>query len=97
MRRRSRWRPPAYYANTIAQYALSTTRDILAGTPAEGLLLEPIAVEKQMESELRRRTAGRHVEIASVVIEKARFAQEVEQTIRDQARSKTSSSPPCMR
>jgi hypothetical protein len=66
---------PNYYEEVIGPEFEAATRGVLAGESAIGLEKRSERVEDEIETALRRRVAGKHVEISSVILEKTTFAR----------------------
>jgi regulator of protease activity HflC (stomatin/prohibitin superfamily) len=73
---------PRYYDEVVGPEARSTIRGVIARTSFTRLVPGCTEVEDAIEAELRRRTAGKHVEIASVVVEKLDLPKEVAEAMR---------------
>jgi regulator of protease activity HflC (stomatin/prohibitin superfamily) len=73
---------PRYYDEVVGPELRSTVRGVLARHSYADLHKRDEAIEDEIEAELRRRTAGRHVEIASVTLEKVAYAPEVAEAVR---------------
>jgi regulator of protease activity HflC (stomatin/prohibitin superfamily) len=73
---------PNYYDEVVGPELRSTLRGVLARHSYADLHRRDEALEDEIEAELRRRTAGRHVEIASVTLEKADYAPEIAAALR---------------
>jgi regulator of protease activity HflC (stomatin/prohibitin superfamily) len=73
---------PNYYDEVIGPEARSTVRGVIARTSFTKLVPGSVDVEDAIEVELRRRVAGKHVEIASVVVERLDLPKEVAEAMR---------------
>jgi regulator of protease activity HflC (stomatin/prohibitin superfamily) len=73
---------PPYYREVIGPEFRSATRGVLATESITQLDVGPEALEGAIETELRRRVAGKHVEISSVVVEAVTFPKEIVDAIR---------------
>lgn len=73
---------PSYYDEVIGPEARSTVRGVVARTSFTKLVPGCAEVEDAIETDLRRRTAGKHVEIASVVVERLDLPKEVAEAMR---------------
>ncbi len=71
-----------YYPEVIGPEFRSVCRGVFARHSYTDLMRSTDAFEDEIEAELRRRTAGRHVEIASVTLEQATFAPEIAEAVR---------------
>ena len=60
---------PDYYAEVVGPEFRSAARGVIARHPLADARKKNERVEDEIESELRRRTAGKHVEISSVLLE----------------------------
>lgn len=76
---------PSYYDEVVGPEARSTIRGVVAQTSFTAIIPRSTAVEAGIESELRRRVAGKHVEVASVVIESLEMPPEVKEAMRRHA------------
>ncbi len=70
---------PNYYDEVIGPEWRSATRGLFARHSYLGLLEQNEQLENEIEQELRRRTAGKHVEISSVTMDRVTVAPEVMQ------------------
>jgi regulator of protease activity HflC (stomatin/prohibitin superfamily) len=73
---------PNYYDEVIAPEFKSACRGVFARHPYTELQARDEAIEDEVEAEVRRRTAGRHVEISSVTLETVNYAPEIADKIR---------------
>jgi regulator of protease activity HflC (stomatin/prohibitin superfamily) len=74
---------PNYYDEVIAPEFKSACRGVFARHSYTELQRRNEGIENEVEAEVRRRTAGRHVEIASVTLETVNYAPEIAQKIRE--------------
>jgi regulator of protease activity HflC (stomatin/prohibitin superfamily) len=72
-----------YYDEVIAPEFRSACRGVFARHSYTELQKKNEGIENEVEAEVRRRTAGRHVEIASVTLEGVNYAPEIAQKIRE--------------
>ena len=72
-----------YYDEVIAPEFRSACRGVFARHSYTELQKKNEGIENEVEAEVRRRTAGRHVEIASVTLESVDYAPEIAQKIRE--------------
>ena len=61
----------------------SAARGVLARHPYQELLRKNEQIENEIEADLRRRTTGKHVEIASVTLEAIIYAQDIARAVQD--------------
>jgi regulator of protease activity HflC (stomatin/prohibitin superfamily) len=73
---------PNYYDEVIAPEFKSACRGVFARHGYTELQARNEAIENEVEAEVRRRTAGRHVEISSVTLETVNYAPEIAEKIR---------------
>ena len=73
---------PNYYEEVIGPEFRSACRGVFARHSYAELQKKNESIENEVEAELRRRTAGRHVEISSVTLETASYAPEIAEKIR---------------
>jgi len=71
-----------YYDEVIAPEFRSACRGIFARHSYTELQKKNESIENEVEAEVRRRTAGRHVEISSVTLESVNYAPEIADKIR---------------
>ena len=71
-----------YYDEVIAPEFRSACRGVFARHSYTELQKKNEGIENEVEAELRRRTAGRHVEISSVTLEAVEYAPEIADQIR---------------
>jgi regulator of protease activity HflC (stomatin/prohibitin superfamily) len=74
---------PNYYDEVIGPEFRSACRGVLARHSYTELQKRNEAIEDEVEAEVRRRTAGKHVEISSVTLESVDYAPEIAQKIRE--------------
>jgi regulator of protease activity HflC (stomatin/prohibitin superfamily) len=72
-----------YYDEVIAPEFRSACRGVFARHSYTELQKKNEGIENEVEAEVRRRTAGRHVEIASVTLENVNYAPEIAEKIRE--------------
>ena len=75
---------PNYYDEVVAPEFKSACRGVFARHSYKELQKKNEAIENEVEEEVRRRTGGKHVEIASVTLEQVVYAPEMAQKIREQ-------------
>jgi regulator of protease activity HflC (stomatin/prohibitin superfamily) len=73
---------PGYYAEVIGPEFRSVCRSVLARHSYVDLQRGADAIQDEVEADLRRRIAGRHVEIASVTLERVAYAPEIAEAVR---------------
>ncbi len=73
---------PNYYDEVIGPEFRSASRGVFARHLYGELMVKNEKIEDEIESEVRRRTHGKHVEIASVTIEAVDYAPEIAQAVR---------------
>ena len=73
---------PNYYDEVIGNEFRSACRGVFARHSYAELQKKNEGIENEVEDELRRRTAGRHVEISSVTLEAVQYAPEIAEQIR---------------
>jgi regulator of protease activity HflC (stomatin/prohibitin superfamily) len=73
---------PNYYEEVIGPEFRSACRGVFARHSYVELQKKNESIENEVEAEVRRRTAGRHVEISSVTLESASYAPEIAEKIR---------------
>ena len=71
-----------YYDEVIAPEFRSACRGVFAHHSYAELQKKNESIEDEVEAEVRRRTAGRHVEISSVTLESVNYAPEIADKIR---------------
>jgi regulator of protease activity HflC (stomatin/prohibitin superfamily) len=71
-----------YYDEVIGPEFRSACRGVFARHSYTELQQKNEGIENEVEAEVRRRTAGRHVEIASVTLESVNYAPEIAEKIR---------------
>ncbi|MGA7742745.1 MAG: SPFH domain-containing protein [Polyangia bacterium] len=72
-----------YYREVIGPEFRSAARGVFARHSYLELLRKNEQIEDEIEADLRRRTTGKHVEIASVTLEEIQYAPEIARAIRD--------------
>ncbi len=73
---------PGYYEEVIGPEFRSAGRGVFARRSYVDLERNDRSVEDELENEVRRRTVGKHVEIASVTLERITYAPEIAEAIR---------------
>jgi regulator of protease activity HflC (stomatin/prohibitin superfamily) len=73
---------PNYYDEVVGNEFRSACRGVFARHAYAELQKKNEGIENEVEAELRRRTAGRHVEISSVTLEAVEYAPEIAEQIR---------------
>src|SRR5215471_9012736 len=72
-----------YYKEVIGPEFRSAARGVFARHSYLELLRKNEQIENEIESDLRRRTAGKRVEIASVTLEAIQYAPEIARAVKD--------------
>jgi regulator of protease activity HflC (stomatin/prohibitin superfamily) len=73
---------PQYYDEVVGPEFRSSSRGVFARHVYGELMVKNEKIEDEIENEVRRRTRGKHVEIASVTIEGVEFAPEISDAVR---------------
>jgi regulator of protease activity HflC (stomatin/prohibitin superfamily) len=73
---------PNYYDEVIGPEFRSACRGVFARHSYTELQKKNESIENEVEAEVRRRTAGKHVEISSVTLENVNYAPEIADKIR---------------
>jgi prohibitin 2 len=73
---------PNFYEEVIGPEFRSACRGVFARHSYSELQKKNESIENEVEAELRRRTAGKHVEISSVTLETVAYAPEIAEKIR---------------
>ncbi|HEY8040175.1 MAG TPA: SPFH domain-containing protein [Polyangiaceae bacterium] len=73
---------PSYYDEVVGPEFRSACRGVFARHSYTELQKKNEAIENEVEAEVRRRTAGKHVEISSVTLEQVNYAPEIAEKIR---------------
>jgi regulator of protease activity HflC (stomatin/prohibitin superfamily) len=73
---------PNYYDEVVAPEFKSAARGVFARHSYLDLQKKNEGIENEIEAELRRRTAGKHVEISSVLLETVEYAPEIAAAVR---------------
>ena len=68
---------PQFYDEVIGPEFRSSARGVFAGHAYDELMVKNEKIEDEIENEVRRRTRGKHVEIASITIEAVDYAPEI--------------------
>jgi regulator of protease activity HflC (stomatin/prohibitin superfamily) len=79
---------PNYYDEVIGPEFRSACRGVFARHSYTELQKKNETLENEVEAEVRRRTAGKHVEISSVTLENVTYAPEIAEKIRQTEASK---------
>jgi regulator of protease activity HflC (stomatin/prohibitin superfamily) len=72
---------PRYYDEVIGPEFLSASRSVFEHHSVMDLRSRNEAIENEIEDELRRRVAGKHVEVSAVNLQRAAYAPEVAEAI----------------
>ncbi len=72
-----------YYEEVIGPEFRSAARGVFARHSYAELQKKNESIENEVESEVRRRTSGKHVEISSVTLEAVTYAPEIAEKIRE--------------
>jgi len=73
---------PPYYEEVVGPEFRSSSRGVFARHSYQELMIKNERIEDEIESEVRRRTRGKHVEIASITIEAVDYAPEIANAVR---------------
>jgi regulator of protease activity HflC (stomatin/prohibitin superfamily) len=73
---------PAYYEEVIGPEFRSACRGVFARHSYTELQKKNEQLENEVESEVRRRTAGKHIDVSSVTLENVTYAPEIAEKIR---------------
>ncbi|HEY4158980.1 MAG TPA: SPFH domain-containing protein, partial [Polyangiaceae bacterium] len=73
---------PTYYDEVIGPEFRSSARGVFALHAYNELILRNEKIEDEIENEVRRRTRGKHVEVASITIEGVEYASEIATAVR---------------
>ncbi len=73
---------PDYYEEVIGPEFRSSSRGVFARHAYGELMVKNEKIEDEIESEVRRRTRGKHVEIASITMEGVDYAPEIAAAVR---------------
>jgi regulator of protease activity HflC (stomatin/prohibitin superfamily) len=73
---------PNYYEEVIGPEFRSACRGVFARHSYNELQKKNESLENEVESEVRRRTAGKHIDISSVTLENVTYAPEIAEKIR---------------
>jgi regulator of protease activity HflC (stomatin/prohibitin superfamily) len=74
---------PNYYDEVIGPEFRSATRGVFAHHSYLELLQKNEQIEDELESAVRRRTAGKHVEISSITMEHVEYAPEISRAVQE--------------
>jgi regulator of protease activity HflC (stomatin/prohibitin superfamily) len=74
---------PAYYEEVIGPEFRSATRGVFARHSYTDIAKQNEAIENEIETDLRRRIAGKHLEITSVTLEGVSYAPEIAKAVQD--------------
>jgi len=72
-----------YYDEVIGPEFRSAARGVFARHSYLDLLKQNEAIEDEIEADLRRRTAGKHVEISSVTLEALDYSRDISKAVQD--------------
>jgi regulator of protease activity HflC (stomatin/prohibitin superfamily) len=72
-----------YYEEVVGPEFRSSARGVFARHSYGELMVKNEKIEDEIESEVRRRTHGKHVEIASITIESVDYAHEIATAVRE--------------
>lgn len=73
---------PAYYDEVVGPEFRSSARGVFARHSYTELMVKNEKIEDEVENEVRRRTSGKHVEIASITVEAVDYAPEINSAVR---------------
>jgi regulator of protease activity HflC (stomatin/prohibitin superfamily) len=73
---------PSYYDEVIGPEFRSSSRGVFARHSYNELIVRNEKIEDEIEAEVRRRTRGKHVEVASITIESVDYAPEIATAVR---------------
>ena len=73
---------PNYYDEVIGPEFRSSSRGVFARHAYGELMVKNEKIEDEIENEVRRRTRGKHVEIASITLEGVEYAPEIATAVR---------------
>ena len=73
---------PPYYEEVVGPEFRSSSRGVFARHSYQELMVKNEKIEDEIESEVRRRTSGKHVEIASITVEAVDYAPEIASAVR---------------
>jgi len=73
---------PGYFEEVVGPEFRSSSRGVFARHVYGELMVKNEKIEDEIENEVRRRTRGKHVEIASITIEGVEFAPEITNAVR---------------
>lgn len=73
---------PTYYDEVVGPEFRSSSRGVFARHSYQELMVKNERIEDEIEAEVRRRTRGKHVEIASITIEAVDYAPEIASAVR---------------
>jgi regulator of protease activity HflC (stomatin/prohibitin superfamily) len=73
---------PGYFEEVVGPEFRSSSRGVFARHVYGELMVKNEKIEDEIENEVRRRTRGKHVEIASITIEGVEFAPEITSAVR---------------
>lgn len=73
---------PPYYEEVVGPEFRSSSRGVFARHSYTELMVKNEKIEDEIENEVRRRTSGKHVEIASITIESVNYAPEIASAVR---------------
>ncbi len=73
---------PSYYEEVVGPEFRSSSRGVFARHSYQELMVKNEKIEDEIEAEVRRRTKGKHVEIASITLEAVDYAPEIASAVR---------------
>lgn len=73
---------PTFYDEVVGPEFRSSSRGVFARHAYSELMVKNEKIEDEVEAEVRRRTRGKHVEIASITIEQVDYAPEIVSAVR---------------
>jgi regulator of protease activity HflC (stomatin/prohibitin superfamily) len=73
---------PNYYDEVVGPEFRSAARGVLAHHSYRELMANNRAIEDEIENEVRQRIKGKHVEVASITMERVEYAPEIAQAVR---------------
>jgi regulator of protease activity HflC (stomatin/prohibitin superfamily) len=73
---------PSYYEEVVGPEFRSSSRGVFARHSYQELMVKNEKIEDEIEAEVRRRTRGKHVEIASITLEGVDYAPEIVSAVR---------------
>jgi regulator of protease activity HflC (stomatin/prohibitin superfamily) len=73
---------PPYYEEVVGPEFRSSSRGVFARHSYSELMVKNEKIEDEIESEVRRRIGGKHIEVASITIESVNYAPEIASAVR---------------